>query len=476
MLFSSLEFLFLFLPIMVMGYYLLSPFKHGKLSLLFLFIGSMFFYAYWNLQNTWVLVVSILGNYFLGMWIHISKKFRKFIFIFAILCNVFALMYFKYTNFLIDILNVATSAHIHTLNIILPLGISFFVFQKIAYLADIYTYKHDPSNNGLLNFGLFASFFPQLIAGPIVHHKELMPQIASKNNLLVNWKNIYSGFILLSLGLAKKIILADNLAQIVRYSFDSVGTLTFAEAILASIAYSLQLYFDFSGYSDMAIGCALFFNIVLPQNFSSPYKALSIQDFWRKWHITLSRWLRDYLYIPLGGNRCGTIRTLGNLFITFLIGGIWHGAAWTYILWGALHGIALILQRMWSRLCSKSMPAVLGWGITFLFVNFAWVVFRVQNLSRLGKFCDSFLGYNGFMYSVSFKEGLLKIMYFSNFTQINIFVFTCLTVAVLGKNSFEILAFKDNLVVNIAAPFLFAASIIQIVIGSTVPEFIYFQF
>ena len=476
MVFSSLEFLFIYLPIMIICYYLLAPLKNGKFSLLFLFIGSIFFYAYWNLQNTWILIVSILVNYIFGLWIHSAIKFRKHIFIFAILCNIGALMYFKYTNFFINTLNSVCSTHFHTFNIILPLGISFFVFQKIAYLSDIYTYKHDPSSNGLLNFGLFASFFPQLIAGPIVHHKEIMPQFASDSRSAINWENIYSGFIMLSIGLAKKILLADTLAQIVRYSFDEIGSLTFSEASLASIAYSLQLYFDFSGYSDMAIGCALFFNIILPQNFCSPYKALNVQDFWRRWHITLSRWLRNYLYIPLGGNRSGSMRTLGNLFITFLLGGFWHGAAWTYILWGAMHGIALAAYRLWSQACSKPMPNALAWLLTFTFVNFAWIIFRVPNFGRLGKFCDAFLGYNGFMFRTYFKEHLLSSLGFPNFVMINIFVCASFALAVIGKNSSDQLVCKDSLWVTLITPLLFAASIMQIVMGSTIPEFIYFQF
>ena len=392
------------------------------------------------------------------------------------MCNIGALMYFKYTNFFINTLNVTCSTQIQTLNIILPLGISFFIFQKIAYLSDIYMYRHDPSNNGLLNFGLFASFFPQLIAGPIVHHKEIMPQFASNSSPAVNWENIYCGFVMLSIGLAKKIILADNLAQIVRYSFDEVGSLTFTEATLASITYSLQLYFDFSGYSDMAIGCALFFNIILPQNFCTPYKSLNIQDFWRRWHITLSRWLRNYLYIPLGGNRSGPIRTLCNLFITFLLGGFWHGAAWTYLLWGAMHGIALAMHRLWLRACSKPVPTTLAWLMTFVFVNFAWIVFRVPNFGRLGKFCDAFLGYNGFVFRANFKEHLLNTLGLPSFTMIHIFVCASFALAVLGRNSSELLSCKDRSLVTLIVPILFAASILQIIMESTIPEFIYFQF
>lgn len=231
----------------------------------------------------------------------------------------------------------------------------------------------------------------------------MMPQFANRENQRIHWDNIYWGLALLACGLAKKVLIADNISPIVATTFDAWESLRFMEALLGSLAYTFQLYFDFSGYSDMAVGIGLFFNIQLPFNFFSPYKAKNIQDFWRRWHITLSRWLREYLYIPLGGNRNGEGRTLVNLFLTFLIGGIWHGAAWTFVAWGALHGLAVLIHRLWTKAGKKLhiIPAVI---ITFLFVNITWIFFRAPNFDRVRVFFDAFSGQNGFWYSRDFSK------------------------------------------------------------------------
>ncbi len=228
-----------------------------------------------------------------------------------------------------------------------------------------------------LNYALFVTFFPQLIAGPIVHHKEMMPQFASRWNMVKRYKNIALGLFIFSIGLFKKVVIADTFAVWATAGFDTATTLNLIEAWATSLSYTFQLYFDFSGYTDMAIGIALLFNIKLPINFNSPYKALNIQDFWRRWHMTLSRFLRDYIYIPLGGNRKGEFRTYTNLLATFLIGGLWHGAGWTFIFWGFLHGLALVIHRVWQSLGFK-MNKILAWFITFNFVNMAWIFFRAK--------------------------------------------------------------------------------------------------
>lgn len=334
MVFSSLEFVLLFLPVSILGYYLLLRLGWKRYALLFILLASFFYYAYWRVENILLIFASIGFNYMLGNMLSSATKYRKLLFVAGIGCNLLALFYFKYTMFALETVNALSTAQLSVPQIILPIGISFFTFQQIAYLSDIYTGKHDPTGEGLLNYSLFVCFFPQLVAGPIVHHKEMMPQFASAQARIVNWENIYKGLILFSIGLAKKVLIADTLSPLVGYAFDQAGSLTFSEALYASLCYTLQLYFDFSGYCDMAIGCGLMLNIQLPWNFDSPYKATNIQEFWRRWHITLSRWLRDYLYIPLGGNRKGDIRTLGNLFLTFLLGGLWHGAAWTFVIWG----------------------------------------------------------------------------------------------------------------------------------------------
>lgn len=474
MVFSSPEFLFLFLPLIVLGYYLLLRFQQTRAITAFLFAASLLYYAYWRPENTWLILASIGVNYGLGQLIAQADRFRRTLFAAGIALNLSALGYYKYTDFAISSLNTLLHTDFPLRGIVLPIGISFFTFQQIAYLSDIYTKKHDPAHEGFLNYCCFVCFFPQLIAGPIVHHQEMMPQFFNSGNHSVHWENIYHGLLILSIGLAKKVLIADNLSPIVHYCFDETGSLTFLEAALGSISYTLQLYFDFSGYSDMAIGCALFFNIHLPWNFNSPYKATDIQDFWRRWHITLSRWLRDYLYIPLGGNRRGTGRTLGNLFVTFLLGGLWHGAAWTFVLWGALHGLALAGHRIWSQMFRKKMPAVPAWLLTFAFINAAWIVFRAPSFERVRKFIDAFLGYNDFLFRVNFRTQIIKVTIWSSFTQVCLFVLACLLLTA-SCNTQKIIRMKHSAILYIFS-LLFALCCIVVSMPDVGSEFIYSQF
>jgi len=273
---------------------------------------------------------------------------RKSILIFGVILNLSLLGYFKYADFFIENINIAFSVNAESLNLLLPLAISFFTFQQIAYLVD--SYRQETKEYDFLNYALFVTFFPQLIAGPIVHHKEMMPQFAKTRNKVKSYRNIAMGLFIFSIGLFKKVVIADTFAVWATNGFDVATTLNLFEAWATSLSYTFQLYFDFSGYTDMAIGLALLFNIRLPVNFNSPYKATNIQDFWRRWHITLSRFLRDYVYIPLGGNKKGSFRTYNNLMATFVIGGLWHGASWAFIFWGFLHGLALTVQKLWSKL------------------------------------------------------------------------------------------------------------------------------
>jgi D-alanyl-lipoteichoic acid acyltransferase DltB (MBOAT superfamily) len=284
--------------------------------------------------------------------------------------------YFKYSNFFIENINLFTSLNIQPLDLTLPLAISFFTFQQISYLVD--SYRAETKEYSFLNYLLFVTFFPQLIAGPIVHHKKMMPQFALKRNLVKNYTNIGLGIFIFSIGLFKKVVIADTFAVWTIAGFDNARTLNFFESWFTSLSYTFQIYFDFSGYTDMAIGIALLFNIKLPINFNSPYKATSIQDFWRRWHITLSRFLKDYIYIPLGGNREGEFRTYANLMTTFIIGGIWHGASWLFVFWGFLHGLALVVHRVWNRFGFK-LWSWLAWFITFNFINITWIFFRAKS-------------------------------------------------------------------------------------------------
>ncbi|CAM3897316.1 MBOAT family protein [Arcobacter cloacae] len=332
-----------------------------------------------------LILISMLFNYVVGNSLAkssdenkkgLNKSFsKKSILIFGIIANLSLLGYFKYADFFIENFNLVASSNVNLLNLVLPLAISFFTFQQIAYLVD--SYRGETKEYDFLNYALFVTFFPQLIAGPIVHHKEMMPQFASTWNMVKNYKNIALGLFIFSIGLFKKVVIADTFATWATAGFDNAQTLNLIEAWATSLSYTFQLYFDFSGYTDMAIGIALLFNIKLPINFNSPYKATNIQDFWRRWHITLSRFLRDYVYIPLGGNKISSFRTYSNLLATFVIGGLWHGAGWTFVFWGFLHGMALVIHRVWSNLGFR-MNTILAWFITFNFVNIAWVFFRAK--------------------------------------------------------------------------------------------------
>jgi alginate O-acetyltransferase complex protein AlgI len=387
MLFNSPIYIFLFLPIVVVVYFILNKFHLLVAGKIWLVLASLFFYGYWNYQYLVLIIASILVNYLVGMAIArqailVSRSLKaKLVFTGGIVFNLGLLGYFKYADFFLANVSVVFGSEIPALNIILPLAISFFTFQQIAYLVD--SYQSKVNEHSFLNYCLFVTFFPQLIAGPIVHHKEMMPQFKSIRNKLLNVNNISLGMFIFSLGLIKKILIADTFATWADWGFSNSTDIGFGfwDAWFTSLSFSFQLYYDFSAYSDMAIGVALMFNIRLPINFNSPYKSRSIQEFWRRWHITLSSWLRDYLYIPLGGSRGRYRRTSLNLIITFLLGGLWHGAGWTFIVWGAMHGFALAAHRIW-RLCGFSMNAWLGLLLTFVFVNFSWVFFRADTLQQ----------------------------------------------------------------------------------------------
>lgn len=384
MLFSSYEYILFFLPVTFFVYFFLNGRRSPVLGRAWLVAASLFFYAWFNIYYLPILLSSILVNFWVGLRLAsgASARVRKGYLVIGILFNVGLLGYFKYADFLIENINAASGASLPLLHLALPLALSFVTFQAIAYLVDAYRGK--ASDTDLLTFALFISFFPQQIAGPIVHHAEMMPQFLSRWNLLRRYRNIALGLFIFSMGMFKKIVIADTFAVWADSGFSHVGAFTFHHAWVTSLSYTFQLYFDFSGYTDMAIGSALLFNIRLPINFNSPYKACDIQDFWRRWHMTLSRFLRDYIYIPLGGNRDGAMRTYVNLFATFLIGGIWHGASWMFVAWGALHGAALIVHRLWQQLGFR-LARPLAWFLTFNFVNVCWIFFRATDLDVVAR-------------------------------------------------------------------------------------------
>jgi len=383
MIFSSPQFILLFLPAVFLGYFWLNRAQLVLAGKWWLVMANLFFYASWNFAYLPLLVASMSFNFLVGTALNgrpPSKPLgisRRFFLAAGVAANLALLGYFKYAHFLVANINSAFDLHVPLSQILLPLGVSFFTFTQIAYLVD--SYRGEAERYNFLDYILFASFFPYLIAGPILHHREMISQFKLSRIRTVRYENIALGLFIFSLGLFKKVILADTFAIWADPGFDSGLPLDFFRAWATSLSYTFQLYFDFSGYCDMGIGAALFFNINLPINFNSPYKAMDIQDFWRRWHMTLSRFLREYLYIPLGGNRRTVSRVYLNIMVTFLLGGLWHGASWMFVTWGALHGAALVLHRAWKR-CRFKMPGALAWLLTFGFVNVAWVFFRARTM------------------------------------------------------------------------------------------------
>ena len=411
MLFNSFEFIFLFLPITLVVFFWLGrkrKYIEQQLPLLWLVFASLFFYGWWKPLNLPLIIVSMLVNYGLGYCLsNVVKEptARKGIVILGVILNLGLICYFKYANFFIDNLNLVTGAQLNLPPIILPLAISFFTFIQIAYLID--TYKGETKEYSLLKYILFVSFFPHLIAGPIVHHHQLVPQFEKSSIYSFNKKTLVIGLTVFVAGLFKKVIFADRIAEYSNLAFSAAQQgidLTFSEAWVGALGYTLQLYFDFSGYSDMAIGASYMFGIKLPLNFHSPYKAISIVDFWRRWHITLSHFLRDYLYIPLGGSRKGEFRQYSNLIITMLLGGLWHGAGWTFVFWGGLHGIYLVINHLY-RSIRKSLGHNLrndgwllrgmGWLVTFVAVVISWVFFRANTFETATSILSSMFGFDG---------------------------------------------------------------------------------
>ena len=346
---------------------------------------SFLFYSWWNIAYTPLLALSILWNYVAGRLIdkNLDKKIVSRICLFlGVSGNLFLLGYFKYTDFFISTANIVFHADWNLHHIILPLGISFYTFQAISYIADVYL-KKTQAEKSILNLGLYISLFPQLIAGPIVDHKMMIPQFNDKERHKINYKNFSVGITLFAFGLFKKVVIADSLSPVVKNIFEHIGSLTMLDAWVGVLSYSFQLYFDFSAYSEMAIGLGKMLNIDFPTNFDSPYQATSIIDFWRRWHITLGSWIRNYVYIPLGGSRKGQIRKMLNLFIAMSICGFWHGAGFNYIAWGMMHGCFLVINHCWRSFSKKynlRLPKIICVLLTFCCVATGWAIFRANGL------------------------------------------------------------------------------------------------
>ncbi len=355
MLFNSSEYLFLFLPVVFLVFIYLARTGNTGAQILWLVLASIFFYGSWKPIYLISLFLSMGINFSIGRILSRQDRWGRYsILVFGVSANLASLAYFKYANFFIENVNAGFGTQWNLGEIILPLAISFYTFTQIAYLVD--AWRGEAKEYSFLHYCLFVTFFPHLIAGPLMHHQEIIPQFARLRPREELWPDIGVGLTIMTIGMFKKVVLADSLALYVDPLFDSAargGTINTIDSWIATIGFSLQIYFDFSGYTDMAIGSARLFGIRLPENFRSPYKASSIIEFWRRWHMTLSRFLRDYLYISLGGNRYGSVRRYRNLFITMLLGGLWHGAAWTYVIWGGLHGLYLCINHAWRAICGR---------------------------------------------------------------------------------------------------------------------------
>lgn len=466
-----------------------------RASILALVLSSLVFYGYWNPVYLLLLISLILFNFIIASEIIARRlhqtRVARAIMIVGIAANLSVLGYFKYANFFVDSLNSIFAANIAIASIILPLGISFFIFQKIAFIVDAYRGRIERLN--ILDFSLFVSFFPQLIAGPIVHHSEVMSQFHRRGPTPGHY--IVQGISIFAIGLAKKVLLADTAALYATPAFEAASNgvvLDATSAWCAALAYTTQLYFDFSGYCDMAIGAALMFGIRLPVNFASPYKASSIIEFWRRWHITLSRFLRDYLYIPLGGNRYGRGRRYLNLMLTMLLGGLWHGAGWTFLIWGALHGTYLVINHAWRSIRARlswmprkigAIEQCLGYSLTFLAVVVGWVFFRATNTETAVALLRSMAGINGLELSASSIGGATEMLV----------IVALLLIAGLAPNTQKLVGYqgpdsceRDPQTISIHAvtwlPTVYRAVFVGCLTGvsimslTRVSEFLYFQF
>lgn len=403
MLFHEPVFLFIFLPLTLTFYLLLRKFARQEMIVLALSSASLIFYGWWNPRYIWLIVVSILFNFLLGRQLVIRKsrgKVARNLLAVGIISNLSLLLAFKYLAFAVESTNLFVPDLVESYSLDLPLGISFFTFLQIAYLVDCYRGKAEEA--GFASYFLFVTFFPHLIAGPLIHHREMISQFRCKAERV--WDDLAIGLSIFSVGLFKKLTLAQQMATWADSVFDgaSAGIApTLVESWLGASCFAFQIYFDFSGYSDMAIGLSRMFGIVMPINFASPYKASNIIEFWRRWHMTLSRFFRDYLYIPLGGSQSGSVRSFFNLMFVMLLAGLWHGANWKFVLWGGIHGIYLVMCHGWIALRqnlgihTRFLPPWVGVSLTFIAVVVAWVPFRAESIATAQLMLVGMMGFNG---------------------------------------------------------------------------------
>lgn len=487
MLFNSYIFIFAFLPIALAGYYGFNYFRLYKVSNIFLIGMSLWFYGYFNKNYLLIICGSIIANFFISKGMAClgeRQRIRKLLLIFGICANIALIFYFKYYDFFLENINIAFGKSFELRHIVLPLGISFFTFQQISYLVD--SCRGETNEYSFDEYALFVSFFPQLVAGPIVLHSEIIPQFKNSKNRCIIPKNFSKGMYIFALGLFKKVIIADTFGKAVALGFGDIGTLSSMETLIVSFSYTFQLFFDFSGYCDMAMGIGYMFNVELPANFNSPYKATSITEFWERWHMSLTRFLRTYIYIPLGGNRKGKLRTYLNVMIVYLVSGIWHGANWTFVLWGLLHGFFSCLNRLLKKPWEK-LGEVTKWAITFMLVNMLWILFRAEDIASAKLFikqmcCLSSFDIRGELYScfkltefaVIEEELPLLNSLISRITgfYLWLFVFGAFFVVLNFRNSREI-EFKPTVAKSLLVVLFMLWSVVSL---SEMSTFLYFDF
>jgi alginate O-acetyltransferase complex protein AlgI len=484
MLFNSAQFIFVFLPIVLSVFFLLGRLRKQMLALMWLAAASLFFYGWDDPYRLVPLILfSIAFNFFIARGLLASQS--RIVLTIGVCGDLLLLGYFKYAGFVLQTFSNMTGVIVQKPHIDLPIGISFFTFTQIAFLVD--AYRGEAREYEPFHYTLFVSFFPHLIAGPIYHHKEIMPQFQLQENFRFHISNLGLGLTWFALGLAKKVLFADVLSQYATPIFNAVAAgkpVGLLDGWIAVSGFALQLYYDFSGYSDMAIGLALMIGMRFPLNFNSPYKAQSLIDFWRRWHMTLSRFLRDYLYIPLGGNRKGPRRRYVNLLITMLLGGLWHGAAWTFVIWGTIHGCGLVVNHAWSKIAGAyrlRLPNPIAWTLTLVFVMLAWVPFRADNFSAACTTWKSLFGFHGLAPGDTMTTTQLAIA--------AIYISGLLAVALFVPNTQELLSYPRVIVAALRQPIRFVPSLkwamaagvafgiaMSFIITQRPTEFLYFRF
>lgn len=482
MLFHSLTYMFAFLPIVLVVYFFLNRKKLVCGAKIWLICASIFYYAWFNFAYAPLLVGTVLFNY---LFYTLIKKYQKIenaevdkakiVLITGIVLNVVVLAFFKYTNFLVNNINEVFHSDIYMFRILLPIGISFFTFQQIAFLVD--TYKNKDLHYEFINYASFITFFPHLFAGPILHHSEMIPQFKSPRTKVLNYKNLLLGIFIFLIGFYKKAYVVGLLQQTVFVSFPILHELTTPEAWYYTLLEAFHAYLDFSSYMDMAIGTALMFNIKLPINFNSPYQSANIAEFWKRWHITLTRFLREYIYFPLGGNRKGEERANENILATFLIGGLWHGASWCTIAWGILHGSGLIAYKYWKKLNIK-MPNFIAMSITFIFVSILGLLIRLQNFGLFFKVFKSLFSFDFIM--PAFSNHMIVINLgesFHNWLLSPMVVVLVGIILTFAKKSVEGIDLAKNFKPNFIYLFLMSIAIFGTIFFYNQPKaFLYYQF